>query len=339
MSKLSPSLKGLINAPFARPGPTPAPRNIEAVYTKIADEARERKYGEKPWLALSAAATFTLNSPSSLGPLLTLASSRWPSSSSSSSSPSPSSSSSPSSSALLEPAEFIREIGLKCISFNGIPRTINTLNFFRAHLSSAHPQLSSHLSTTPTRQTTPSNISAVHARGRQLWESIYTPLDAKLEAKLAEAHPDLPVHILGSHYGPLLSDPPSEKNGLDSKVGRSLTSVVAIACLRAQTGVGPQVLSHVFGLRKAVEQGAHLHEFAAAGQSGGEGSKKGEKERRSEEAEGIERLASDEGCEWILRSVDAISEAMAAAAAAAAQDGNMNEGGFASPMRKRESKL
>ncbi|KAK3486743.1 uncharacterized protein B0T23DRAFT_388338 [Neurospora hispaniola] len=316
MSKLSPSLKGLINAPFARPGPTPAPRNIEAVYTKIADEARERKYGEKPWLALSAAATFTLNSPSSLGPLLTLASSRWPSSSSSSSSPSPSSSSSPPSSALLEPAEFIREIGLKCISFNGIPRTINTLNFFRAHLSSAHPQLSSHLSTTPTRQTTPSNISSVHARGRQLWESIYTPLDAKLEAKLAEAHPDLP-------------------NGLDSKVGRSLTSVVAIACLRAQTGVGPQVLSHVFGLRKAVEQGAHLHEFAAAGQSG-EGSEKGEKERISEEAEGIERLASDEGCEWILRSVDAISEAMAAAAA---QDGNMYEGGFATPMRKRESKL
>lgn len=115
--------------------------------------------------------------------------------------------------------------------------------------------------------------------------------------------------------------------------------MVAIACLRAQTGVGPQVLSHVFGLRKAVEQGAHLHEFAAAGQSGGEGGKKGEKERKSEEeAEGIERLASDEGCEWILRSVDAISEAMAAAAAAA-QDGNMNEGGFASPMRKRESKL
>ncbi|EAA30321.1 hypothetical protein GE21DRAFT_10560 [Neurospora crassa] len=329
MSKLSPSLKGLINAPFARPGPTPAPRNIEAVYTKIADEARERKYGEKPWLALSAAATFTLNSPSSLGPLLTLASSRWPSSSSS-----------PSSSALLAPAEFIREIGLKCISFNGIPRTINTLNSFRSHLSSAHPDLSPHLSSTPTRQTTPSNISAVHARGRQLWESIYTPLDTKLEAKLAEAHPDLPVHILGSHYGPLLSDPPSGKNGLDSKVGRSLTSVVAIACLRAQTGVGPQVLSHVFGLRKAVEQGAHLHEFAAAaaGQSGGEGSVKGEKERKSEEeAEGIERLASDEGCEWILRSVDAISEAMAAAAAA--QDGNMNEGGFASPMRKRESKL
>ncbi|KAK3388738.1 hypothetical protein B0T20DRAFT_101638 [Sordaria brevicollis] len=305
MSKLSPSLKGLINAPFARPGPTPAPRNIEAVYTKIADEARERKYGEKPWLALSAAATFTLNSPSSLESLLRLASTRL--------SPSSFPSSSSKNDALLESAEFIREIGLKCISFNGIPRTINSLNTFRAHLSSSsHPaSLSASLSTTPTRQTTPQNISAVHARGRQLWESVYTPLDAKLEAKLAEAHPDLPVHILGSHYGPLLSDP-EERNGLGT-VGRTLTSVVAIACLRAQTGVGPQVLSHVFGLRKAVEQGAHTEEF----------------KQKGEEAEGMERLASDEGCEWILKSVDAISEAMA-------QEGS----GFAMPMgRKRESKL
>lgn len=89
--------------------------------------------------------------------------------------------------------------------------------------------------------------------------------------------------------------------------------MVAIACLRAQTGVGPQVLSHVFGLRKAVEQGAHVKEFAA-----------------DQEKEGIERLASDEGCEWILKSVDAISEAMA-------QEGN--GAGFATPMRKRESKL
>ena len=117
-------------------------------------------------------------------------------------------------------------------------------------------------------------------------------MDEKLEAKLADSHPDLPVHILNSHYGPLLSDP-KERGGL-GVVGRNLTSVVAIAALRAQTGVGPQVLSHVFGLRKAVEQGAHTEELDA------------------EEAEGIERLATDEGCEWILRSVDSISEAIGA---------------------------
>lgn len=129
-------------------------------------------------------------------------------------------------------------------------------------------------------------------RGKGLWESVYTPFDEKLVDRLAESHPDLPVHILGSHYGPLLSDP----EGGSGLVGRCLTSVLAVACLRAQTGVGPQVLSHVFGLRKGVEQGAHWGEF-----EGLEG-----------EAEAVERLAGDEGCEWLLRSVDAIAEAVGA---------------------------
>lgn len=53
MSKLSPALKALINAPFARPGQTPAPRNIAAIYQGIAREARERNYGDRPWLTLS----------------------------------------------------------------------------------------------------------------------------------------------------------------------------------------------------------------------------------------------------------------------------------------------
>jgi hypothetical protein len=53
MSKLSPSLKALINAPFARPGQAPAPRQIRDIYARIAHEARERKYGERPWVTLS----------------------------------------------------------------------------------------------------------------------------------------------------------------------------------------------------------------------------------------------------------------------------------------------
>ncbi len=107
------------------------------------------------------------------------------------------------------------------------------------------------------------------------------------------------MHILGSHYGPLLSDPELAAKGGLGVVGRTLTSVVAIACLRAQTGVGPQVLSHVFGLRKGVEQGAHKEEFSAA-----------EEAEAEAEAEAVERLAGDEGCEWLLRSVDSISEAI-----------------------------
>jgi hypothetical protein len=95
------------------------------------------------------------------------------------------------------------------------------------------------------------------------------------------------VHILNSHYGPLLSDP-AERHGL-AVTGRVLTSVIAIACLRAQTGVGPQVLSHVYGLRKAIEDGSY-------------------KAEGEEPVEGAEWLAGDEGSEWILKSVDLIAE-------------------------------
>lgn len=52
-TKLSPSLKALINAPLARPGQTPAPPRIKELYQQIAREARERQYGVRPWLALS----------------------------------------------------------------------------------------------------------------------------------------------------------------------------------------------------------------------------------------------------------------------------------------------
>ncbi|KAK3346653.1 hypothetical protein B0T25DRAFT_484659 [Lasiosphaeria hispida] len=278
MSKLAPSLKGLINAPFARPGQAPAPRQIRDIYQRIAQEARDRKYGEKPWLTLSAATTFTLNSPASLTVLHQVASAA------------------PSSTSPVAAAELIREVGLKCISFNGIPRTINCLGAFRADLVAASPPWLAELETRPSRAATPENFAAISARGRRLWKSVYTPFDDKLEAKLAESHPDLPVHILSSHYGPLLSDPDAEAKGGLASVGRILTSVVAISCLRAQTGVGPQVLSHVFGLKKGVEQGTHREEFR----------------EQEEEAAAIERLAGDEGCEWIIKSVDSISEAIGA---------------------------
>lgn len=99
------------------------------------------------------------------------------------------------------------------------------------------------------------------------------------------------MHILSSHYAPLLSNPEGVDKGGLADVGRVLTSLVAIATLRAQTGVGPQVLSHVFGLRKAIDQGFH------------------EKEAESEEEKkGLEWLAGDEGSQWVLKSVDEIVE-------------------------------
>jgi hypothetical protein len=134
----------------------------------------------------------------------------------------------------------------------------------------------------------PSNITASNDRGRSLWDAIYEPHSTKLLQKLSDAHPDLPVHILTSHYSNVLSDPfPTSPTG-GFKVGRILTSVVAMTCLRAQTGVSPQLTSHVFGLKKALLEGG-----------GAEG---------EDALQGQEWLTSDEGVQWILESTDAISE-------------------------------
>ena len=75
-------------------------------------------------------------------------------------------------------------------------------------------------------------------------------------------------------------------------MGRITTSLIAITCLRAQQGVGPQVLSHVFGLRKAWEDGTWKQEPEAG------------------EEEGIRWLVSDEGCTWVLEKVDELVEAL-----------------------------
>lgn len=227
-------------------------------------------------LSLQSAATFTLNSPDSLAALQATASN-------------------PSAKTYtpLQPvpaAELIREVGLKCISFNGIPRSINSLGAFRAGLPR---EVQEKLETRASRLITPENLAQRRKAGLGLWKSVYDPFDEKLTARLADSHPDLPVHIHGSHYAPLLSNPEGVERGGLADVGRVLTSLVAIACLRAQTGVGPQVLSHVFGLRKAVDQGIHVREAES-----------------DAEREGIEWLAGDEGGEWILKSVDGIVEAI-----------------------------
>ncbi|KAL4922895.1 hypothetical protein BDW62DRAFT_207543 [Aspergillus aurantiobrunneus] len=265
MSKLSPGLKALINSPAARPNTIPSPRNIQSVYAKIQQTAQAKNVSQHSWLALSTAATMTMNSPASLTALFDLVTT---------SQPAP---------ARIATAELMREVGLKCISFNGIPRTINCLNEFKASLPDS---VSAGLSTTPTRTPSPQNISEILNRGKALWDSIYRPFEVKLYEKLADSHPDLPVHILHANYGALLSDPQGRTTG--ANVGRVGASIMAISCLRAQTGVGPQVVSHVFGLRKALEDGTWAQDV--------------------ESEEGARWLAGEEGNEWILRSVDEIVE-------------------------------
>ena len=165
------------------------------------------------------------------------------------------------------------------------PRPLNALNALRDSLPSS---VASALPTEPTRHLTPSNVtSVVEGRSRALWDDIYANVSSRLIDKLAASHPDLPVYILESHYGALLSNPPSAK---DNPIGRVLTSVVAVSCLRAQGGVGPQVMSHVMGLRRSM--GSKVPGTKA-------------------EVEGEEWLATDEGSIWVLNMVDKIVEAVA----------------------------
>lgn len=53
MSKLSPSLKQLINAPFAKPGAIPAPKNIRRVFENVAQDAASKDVGTPAWLSIA----------------------------------------------------------------------------------------------------------------------------------------------------------------------------------------------------------------------------------------------------------------------------------------------
>lgn len=188
---------------------------------------------------------------------------------------------------------MIREASLKSISFIGIAKTINALGAFHATLSDSDPDLLPQLSHPPRRQHgLPINSpTSIGSRAHEIWLSIYKPFEIKLIDKLSSFHPDLPIHILQSHYGPLLSDP-----GPGGPVGRIGTSLIAVATLRSSTRLGPQLLSHVFGLKKA---GVEVTE--------------GKLDGVAEVGEGVGWLTSDEGAEWVIRSVDKLSHLVSSA--------------------------
>jgi hypothetical protein len=92
-------------------------------------------------------------------------------------------------------------------------------------------------------------------------------------------NPAFIIQSYGAVFAPLPSGAETQGN-----LSRALSSVVGVACLRAEGGVGPQLVSHVFGLLKARN---------VADQS-------------SEDA----WLSSDEGAEWVIHTVDKIADAV-----------------------------
>ncbi|MBW0518217.1 hypothetical protein O181_057932 [Austropuccinia psidii MF-1] len=265
--KLSNSLKQLLainsHPPNLHQSKTFIPK-LNQLISDFHQKATSQKLTSDTWIIFSTAAFVSLNRPSALEPFWSCLKSNVHNQQD-----------------LIHSADVIRETGLKSISFIGIAKSINALNTFRTVVEN-EPNITSNLRLEPRRLpfSTDNSAQLISQRALQTWKSIYRPLDERLISKLSASHPDLPVHILHSHYGPLLSDPPSSP----SPIGRIGTSLIAIGTLRASGELGPQLLSHVYGLRKAGEELAQVGEPSLG--------------------KGIEWLTSNEGTEWVIDSVD-----------------------------------
>lgn len=303
-SKLSPSLKRII-AVGADP-PLLSSRNAQRFQTVLQDFGREagnKGVRDEAWMMLTVrcslkdpgrnadvgneqtAALVALNRPSAFPPFWSHIRSL------------------PSSSApiLLSRASLVRETALKTISFTGIAKAINNLAAIKATIAGQDAEVWKALEAEVKGRRGPAEwgadgkgVKGIEKRGEELWKSVYRPFDDKLVSKLGSYHPDLPLHIVYSHYGPLLSDPPSPPS-YPGSVGRLATSLVAIGTLRASGELGPQLVSHVFGLKKAGEEAEGDEKVLGA-------------QAREDVGEGWKWLCGDEGCEWAVNVVDRVSE-------------------------------
>ncbi|KAI0069006.1 hypothetical protein BV25DRAFT_1817934 [Artomyces pyxidatus] len=171
-------------------------------------------------------------------------------------------------------AALMREAALKSTIFVGVPRVILS---FAGLSEAAEDDVKAKLRTESRRHANADNIESIMSRGQGLWDSIYAQHAVKLYNKLGAYHPDFISFIIQS-YGAVLSPlPGADEQG---NLSRAMGSVVGVACLRAEERVVPQLTSHVFGLL-----GAH------------------ELPNLTEEDKW---LSSEEGTEWVIRTVDAL---------------------------------
>ncbi|KAJ3887577.1 hypothetical protein GG344DRAFT_90428 [Lentinula edodes] len=273
---LSGPIKQLLTLRNPHPLPSPPLSKVHDVLTKTHIDAKSRK-AETGWLVLAACTLLTANRPPCFGHLYRYvtrpefnANFR-----------------NVSLEAAVNRAAIIREAALKSTIFVGVPRVI--LSLAALHETLDEDVKASLRKETTRRLATPENIEATVTRGKALWDSIYAPHADKLHDKLGAYHPDFIAFIIQA-YGTVLSPLPGvTKTFLDvsstedqdqGNLSRALGSVIGIACLRAEERVVPQLTSHVFGLLKARYV-----------------------ENQSDEDSW---LSSDEGTEWVIRTVDEI---------------------------------
>ncbi|CAO1629585.1 unnamed protein product [Sympodiomycopsis kandeliae] len=283
---LPPILKSLVKQPLypaaknlqypagrsANPIASPPIDKLTNAFANLQKQAEGKGIGWGEWLSIATATIITLNSPTSLASLHRYA---------------VTSSESRSLVQRLDRAQLMREVGLKCIGFIGIPKVINNLAALRKAVDEDE-ELSKALPTEPRRKLTGADIDSVQKAAKDMWDDIYQPHHDKLIKILGHSNPDLPVFILDGEYGPLFSPPHTFKKTAEIptwEVNRLRTSLIAISALRAQGGVGPQVTSHVWGLMKAESS----------------------IDPNDPNAQGLKWLTSEEGAVWTVESVNELS--------------------------------
>ncbi|KAG1753854.1 uncharacterized protein EDB91DRAFT_1242821 [Suillus paluster] len=265
---LPPAVKQLLTLRNPEAWPSPSASKLHGVFTRTLNEAKQRN-AENGWLVLSTCTLLTTNRPASVGHLYRFVTRSEPSLAESRKSLAE----------VVYKAALMREAALKSVIFVGVPRTILSLTGLKDALEE---DVYSALRKNSIRDATPQTIEATVKRGMTLWNSIYQPHALKLYNKLGDLHPDFITFIIQA-YGTVLS--PLPRGDLEQgNLTRALGSVVGVATLRAEGRVGPQLISHVFGLLKA----------------------RNEENLNDED----KYLSSDEGTEWVVRTVDEIIDAV-----------------------------
>ncbi|KAF7355183.1 hypothetical protein MSAN_01434000 [Mycena sanguinolenta] len=283
--KLPPAVKHLLALRNPTPLPSPPVSKLHAILTSSYRSAKDRN-AETAWLVLTACTLTTANRPSTMAQFYRFVG--RPNVAAPGDADSRSIAASGSLAEAVNRAALIREAVLKSVIFVGVPRVILSFTAFNEALET---DVRTALRAQSRRDATPENIVSTVERGKALWRSIYTPHAEKLHDKLGSYHPDFISFIIQA-YGTVLSPMPGETKSFSGtsnladpdqgNLSRAMGSVVGIACLRAEERVVPQLTSHVFGLLKA---------RIIEGQS-------------EEDA----WLATDEGTEWVIRTVDDICD-------------------------------
>ncbi|KXN86344.1 Dol-P-Man:Man(5)GlcNAc(2)-PP-Dol alpha-1,3-mannosyltransferase [Leucoagaricus sp. SymC.cos] len=282
---LPPSIKHLLSLRNPHSYPGPPLLKLNAIFTKTYRDAQLKK-AETGWLVLTTCTLLTANRPSTVGHLY-----RFVTRGVEETGRTPSGLHVPTA---VNRAALMRESALKSVIFVGVPRVILSLAALHQVLDGEVKQA---LRTQSRRAATSENIESTVKRGRALWDSIYAPHADKLHDKLGSYHPDFISFIIQS-YGTVLAPLPghprtysedtSHTDPDQGNLSRALGSVVGIATLRSEGRVGPQLVSHVFGLLKARYTEGQNEEDAW--------------------------LSSDEGTEWVIRTVDEILDVVSSEA-------------------------